>query len=635
MHGPVVRLRLMLVMACVGLCLAGWAAPARALAQGGTVVKAVDDDPENRLLNCAEPGYRVPFGNEEVDKGRCFTFRYQVPPGGITSATLHMTIKTLGGDQGTDALTLAVGQRFDEYVWSEGQMRGAVGLHGGFVGGEPRLDFDLFNLACDPTVSSVINEPMQAAVIDQLNTGVMHFLLQDDTALYSAEMVLNGDPLVGPCGQSATGSGAASGVATPAPGAGGPVMGGAGAAGGVSGPGPFRPADLLAPELTTHIPTPLDISTDPAVVGSNLLLAALAMLAFTAASEVLNRTLAEHETELQRFLAPLRRLGGIFGRLSAAVRARLGRPSALDWVKLALLLVVYGIVLSLLDVTWDPLTVTGIWLLGGMILAVGLAGLGDDVAQWRAARGRGLATDLGLRPANLLLVMASAAISRTFLLVPGIMFGMPEAFEIDRERLDGRTDAYLQRVSAATIAGVGLGAWALTAFTALVLRIAGLPRLLAVPIGGVQSCLLLVYAVALQSAFLQMLGLADSVGLALRRRSRVLWMIALVLVTFVFLHTLLNPQGDLARALATTNIQFFLATVGVFVLATAAVWLYFRNRKPAAPAGVAPAGMATAPGAGAVAAPPGAVAPAGYCTECGAALRPGARFCMRCGHPTG
>ena len=78
--------------------------------------------------------------------------------------------------------------------------------------------------------------------------------------------------------------------------------------------------------------------------------------------------------------------------------------------------------------------------------------LHQQAPQWRAAQRRGVATDLGLRPTNLLLVIASAAISRAFLLVPGIMFGMPEAFEIDRKRLDGRTDAYLQRVSAATIA---------------------------------------------------------------------------------------------------------------------------------------------------------------------------------------
>src|SRR4030067_2322238 len=43
---------------------------------------------------------------------------------------------------------------------------------------------------------------------------------------------------------------------------------------------PFRPAGPLAPEITTYIPTPLDVSTKPGVVGANLLLAALVMLPF-------------------------------------------------------------------------------------------------------------------------------------------------------------------------------------------------------------------------------------------------------------------------------------------------------------------------------------------------------------------
>ena len=45
----------------------------------------------------------------------------------------------------------------------------------------------------------------------------------------------------------------------------------------------FRPAGLYVPDLTTHIPTPLDVSTKPAVIGTNLLLAALLMLPFAAA----------------------------------------------------------------------------------------------------------------------------------------------------------------------------------------------------------------------------------------------------------------------------------------------------------------------------------------------------------------
>ena len=40
----------------------------------------------------------------------------------------------------------------------------------------------------------------------------------------------------------------------------------------------FRSAGLLVPELTTYVPTPLDISTEPGVVGSNLVLAAVVVI---------------------------------------------------------------------------------------------------------------------------------------------------------------------------------------------------------------------------------------------------------------------------------------------------------------------------------------------------------------------
>ena len=68
----------------------------------------------------------------------------------------------------------------------------------------------------------------------------------------------------------------------------------------------FREPGVLTPEITTYIPTPLDISFDPKVIGTNLLLAALAMILFTIASEILNRTLAKNEVFLQRLLKPFK-----------------------------------------------------------------------------------------------------------------------------------------------------------------------------------------------------------------------------------------------------------------------------------------------------------------------------------------
>lgn len=174
-----------------------WTAPPIA-AQGGIVIDAVDNNPDNKLWNCETN--RVPFGNEQVDRSRCFSFRYQVPPEGIKSATLHVSISTLGANQETDSTVVAVGESFSDCAWATGGMAGCIGLHGGFEGPHRSLNLNLLDIACDPSAQG--SPEKQQALIEQLQTGVLHFLLQDDTAVYGAKLVLNGGPPTVACGTS-------------------------------------------------------------------------------------------------------------------------------------------------------------------------------------------------------------------------------------------------------------------------------------------------------------------------------------------------------------------------------------------------------------------------------------------------
>jgi hypothetical protein len=170
----------------------------------GTVapVAAVDDDPDNRLSDCASnPAHRVGFGDTTEDRVRCFTFRYEVPPGGIESAVVYLSLAApVGSLQETDSLAAAVGRAFPDQCGLAGQMPGCVTLHGGFRGGERSLTVDLLNLACDPGFGGT--EDVQQAVRAQLDTGVLHMILQGDTTLYGARLALNEGPPALPCGTS-------------------------------------------------------------------------------------------------------------------------------------------------------------------------------------------------------------------------------------------------------------------------------------------------------------------------------------------------------------------------------------------------------------------------------------------------
>jgi len=338
---------------------------------------------------------------------------------------------------------------------------------------------------------------------------------------------------------------------------------------------PFREAGPWVPEITTYIPTPLDISTEPAVVGTNLMLAALMMLPFAVAAEYFTGTLSEHEATLRRIFRPVAWIGGRQRRLGKLAGTRLGyRLALIDIIKLLGVMFFYGLVFSLLDPTWHPLSLKGVILFVSMIVAYGLVGIASDVLKWRAIRRWGLPADLSVRPTSIVLAVASTATTRLLSLVPGLMFGTPEALQADESSFDARQRNSLLKISAFTFAVMGLGVWMPTAVTAALQR-QSLPEVLSRLLGGMEGFLLVVFAVTLENLFVEMVGLPSSLGQALKRRNRGLWLFVLVGVTFLFYHTLINPRGDLAQALQESNVILFLSAVGVFVVITFGMWLYF------------------------------------------------------------
>jgi len=345
----------------------------------------------------------------------------------------------------------------------------------------------------------------------------------------------------------------------------------------------YRPSGPLVPELTTYIPTPLDVSTEPKVVSANLQLAALATVLLAIIQEALNRVLAEHEDDIQRMLGRWPLLNRLVGRASDVPRPESRLAGLVQAIKLVTIVLFYGLVFSLLERGWDPFTVTGVYLFVCMTIASALVGLSDDIAQYRAARRWGVPADLDVRPGNLLLAVISTAASRVFSLVPGVMFGLPEAFEVDSSSLDEQRERKLLLAGLRTLVLVGATAWLLSGVAGLGSSLVSVASLamsvtpnLAIGIGGLQSLLLLAFASAVQNIFLEVLGLPGTVGQMLRQWNRWLWGLAMLGTSFLFYHTLLNPQGDLTAAMQTTNVRVFLITGVGFAVLAVAVWLYFK-----------------------------------------------------------
>jgi alpha-tubulin suppressor-like RCC1 family protein len=366
--------------------------------------------------------------------------------------------------------------------------------------------------------------------------------------------------------------------------------------------GGYRPTGPLVPELTTYIPTPLDISLDPGVVGTNLLLAAAAMVLLTVTTELANRTLEANEAALRGWLRPANWVARLLQRIENAAQTRLKRPILVDAIKLGGIILIYGLTFSFLEPGWNLFTLTGFYLFFSLTLGGGIVGLADDLAQWLAARRWGAKANLHLHPANLLLAVTSTGASRLFSIIPGFMLGSPQAVEIDPSSLDKRRQRTLLWIGGLTLVGIGLVLWLLTILTTLLQR-GNLSSLAGILIGGLESLFLSIFALAVQNAFLQMLAFPDSYGRVLLRWNRWAWGAGLLGITFVFYHTLVNPQGNLASAWSTLSVRLFLITSGVLALLALGLWLFFkwqgrrsaRQAVPPAPSPLPPQEIALTP----------------------------------------
>ncbi len=344
----------------------------------------------------------------------------------------------------------------------------------------------------------------------------------------------------------------------------------------------FRPAGLLVPEITTNIPTPLDISTRPAVIGTNLLLAALMMLPFALAAEVFTRISAENEELLRDKFKPTRWLLALPRRIEKFLGTILKHQgTGGNILRVLLIIFFYGLAFSLLDRTWNPFSITGLVLFLNMSVAYGIVGIADDLVQWRVLKKWGKPAEITLRPTNIFIAAASTITSRLFTLVPGLMFGTPEALAIDETSLEKARRNYLLKISAFTFLGIGFGLWALTTLTSIMLR-QNISEVFRNIIGGLEGFLLVVFAVALENTFVQMLGMPGSFGEAIRTKSRWLWALGLTFITFAFYHTLINPRGELSAAMQESNVRIFLGAAGAFVVFTLSFWAYLKikGRKP-------------------------------------------------------
>ena len=148
--------------------------------------------------------------------------------------------------------------------------------------------------------------------------------------------------------------------------------------------------------LPTDIVTPLDISLDPVVIGSNFLLALLLALLFGTTQAAFDGTVEGRE---KAFGGRLRRLTKWMGSLSALeVASR--TPKLVLFLLAPAVLVLYGLLFSILDSDHGFPSKELLFLIISLGISLGIIELGDDIGQWSWARRLGAPTSFQFRPST-------------------------------------------------------------------------------------------------------------------------------------------------------------------------------------------------------------------------------------------
>lgn len=303
---------------------------------------------------------------------------------------------------------------------------------------------------------------------------------------------------------------------------------------------------------------------DPNVILTNSILALILALAMGFFGTLLNDSLETHEEHVLGILAPIRRLLGLVRAAGGRVDALLAKSRLLSWLsfplRLAVLLLISGLVLAFLDPSFNPRDRDGLLLIVALALSAGLVGLSDDIAQYIYLKRTGHRSVVRLHGGNLILVLATTLFSRFSQLAPGLLVGSPAGIEeVDDPNFEIKSHV------------LGIGAMAFVGIVAAVLV------QLVIADAWFETLFLLVFAAAVQTLFFEMLPLKYLHGRGMFQFNRALWLVAFAVVAFVFMQTMLNPTGAFAAAFDSPNMVMLAVVVIAFCAFSTLTWFYLQN----------------------------------------------------------
>jgi hypothetical protein len=312
------------------------------------------------------------------------------------------------------------------------------------------------------------------------------------------------------------------------------------------------------------LPAPGDVSTDAAVVVTNIVLAGITIWVLFS-SVFLNQVLQDHRSEVDaattRFSRPFRRLVAGNGKSRSAVTA--------GWVLLITALI-YGFL--------DPgfgINKASALLVVAIIAGVGLVTYVCSGTEATATRRfAGAAASVRPFPATIAVAIASVALSRAVDLQPGVIYGFVASVAVA-----GAVEIDVRRQGRVTLMAVTAGlALTLACWVAVgALRSANEEGDNALP-ALIETICVTVFVGGVEGLFFNMIPLSVMEGGKLFRWNKPVWALFAVASAFLFWHVLLNQQRSNFAALREASSATVLVVFLMYSGASVGLWWWFKRR---------------------------------------------------------
>jgi parallel beta-helix repeat protein len=329
-----------------------------------------------------------------------------------------------------------------------------------------------------------------------------------------------------------------------------------------------NPALIVMQELPDII-APSQVSTDPAVIGTNLSLAVISLVFFGFTTTVFNDLVKENNMRIIPDNLIPRKLKDWFNAQKPVMLSDASKKKwrfILFWVAIVFINALIESFLApnprLLDAQRVRI-ILSLFLTGLLVTSI------EWVTDWLARRRllKEVKLIAQVRWVGLAAALASVVFSRLVAFTPGYILGtlgtiflLPDL--TDREKNGKRSAAIL-----AALFTCGAVFWVISHF------LAGFAP-------WIEPLFLNIFTISVQGVLFELLPLSVCEGRNIWDWNKLLWFGFFGVSVFTFLHTFLNPDTPDLQALRQNGVQILLMAMAVYGLATLFLWLKSKQNKP-------------------------------------------------------